>query len=82
MASLARGLGEKARSASRFFIHTIDWTSSGDPRRPKFSERSDIQDPSAGWSHPDPAVREALDAEREGPGRTDAQPSRWPALRP
>jgi len=64
--SLARGVGEKARSAWRFFIDTIEWTSNGDRRRPKFSERSDIYDPSSGWSRPDPAVREALDAEREG----------------
>ena len=52
MASLTRGVAEKARSAWRFFIDTIDWTSNGDRRRPKFSERSDIYDPSAGWSRP------------------------------
>jgi hypothetical protein len=66
VASLTHAAAEKARSAWRFFIDTIDWTSNGDRRRPKFSERSDIFDPSAGWSRPDPAVREALDAEREG----------------
>jgi hypothetical protein len=63
-----RAVGEKVRSAWRFFIDTIDWTSNGDRRRPKFSERSDVYDPSAGWSRPDAAVREALDAEREGRG--------------
>jgi len=66
VASLAHVVGEKARSAWRFFIDTVDWTSNGDRRRPKFSERSDIFDPSAGWSRPDGAVREELEAEREG----------------
>ena len=66
MASLTRAVGKKVRSAWAFFIDTVDWTSNGDRRHPKFSERSDIYDPAAGWSRPDAAVRESLDAEREG----------------
>lgn len=66
MSSLASAVRNRIRSAWAFFIDTVDWTSNGDRRRPKFSERSDIYDPTAGWSQPDAAVREALDAEREG----------------
>ena len=66
MTTRASAVGKRIRSAWGFFIDTVEWTSNGDRRRPKFSERSDIYDPSAGWGRPDAAVREALDAEREG----------------
>ena len=66
MTSTTSGIRKHLRRAWAFFIDTVEWTSNGDRRRPKFSERSDIFDPSSGWTHPDRAVRESLDAEREG----------------
>jgi hypothetical protein len=66
MGSFATTVGRRARSAYRFFIDTIDWTSNGDRRRPKFAERSSIYDPTAGSGPPDPTIRESLDAERRG----------------
>jgi hypothetical protein len=66
MRSIAGAMRGQVRRAWAFFIDTVDWTSNGDRRRPKFSERSDIFDPSAGWGRPDPVVRESLEAEREG----------------
>jgi len=32
-----------------FFIDTVEWTSNGDRRRPRFAERTDILDPTAGY---------------------------------
>jgi hypothetical protein len=47
-------------------MDTVEWTSNGDRRRPKFSERSDIYDPTAGSGPPDRTIRESIDAERRG----------------
>jgi hypothetical protein len=65
VARIGRGVGRVARRAWRFFIDTVEYSSNGGRRRPKFAERSDIYDPTAGWSHGD-AVDEGLEAERRG----------------
>ena len=68
MARIGIALRRRARSAWAFFIDTVEWTANGDRRRPKFAERSDIYDPTAGSGPPDPTIRESLDAERRGSG--------------
>ncbi|TAK00559.1 MAG: hypothetical protein EPO36_08265 [Chloroflexota bacterium] len=60
-----RAIARSARRAWAFFIDTVEWTSNGDRRRPKFAERSDIYDPTAGWGPPD-TRNEGLEAERRG----------------
>ena len=66
MGRMTRSIRRTARSAWGLFMDTVEWTSNGDRRRPKFAERSDIYDPTAGHGPPDPTIREALDAERRG----------------
>ena len=65
LGGIARAAGSMVRRAWAYFIDTVEWTSNGARRRPKFSERSDIYDPTAGWgprdNHP-----EGLEAERRG----------------
>ena len=68
LAGLGGVIGRTLRRGWRF-IDTVEWTSNGGRRRPKFAERSAIYDPTAGWGHADP-VNEGLEAERRG--RTDA----------
>jgi len=65
LASIRAAIGRRLRSAWAFFIDTVEWTSNGDRRRPKFSERSDIYDPTAG-SGPGDWRNEGLEAERRG----------------
>ncbi len=66
MGGTAATIRRRIRSAWRFFIDTVEWTSNGARRRPPFAERSDIYDPSAGWGPPDDTTRETLDSERTG----------------
>ena len=63
--SARHAIGRAGRRAWAFFIDTVEWTSNGDRRRPKFAERSDIYDPTAG-SGPGGEVNEDLKAERHG----------------
>ena len=65
VARTRRALGRGARRAWAFFIDTVEWTSNGDRRRPKFAERSDIYDPTAGSGRGD-GLNEDLEAERRG----------------
>jgi hypothetical protein len=58
-------IGRAGRRAWAFFIDTVEWTSNGDRRRPKFAERSDIYDPTAGSGRGD-GLNEDLEAERRG----------------
>jgi hypothetical protein len=53
------------RGAWRILVDLAEWSSNGDRRRPKFAERSDIYDPTAGYG-PGGETNEALDAERRG----------------
>ena len=65
VARTRHAVGRAARRAWAFFIDTVEWTSNGDRRRPKFAERSDIYDPTAG-SGPGGELDEDLMAERRG----------------
>jgi hypothetical protein len=60
-----QAIGRTARRWHSFFIDTVEWTSNGGRRRPKFSERSDIYDPTAGYG-PGGELNEDLEAERRG----------------
>ena len=60
-----QALRRAARRAWAFFIDTVEWTSNGGRRRPKFAERSDIFDPTAGYG-PGGELNEDLEAERRG----------------
>jgi hypothetical protein len=65
VATIRRTIGRAVRRAWAFLIDTVEWTSNGDRRRPKFSERSDIYDPTAGFG-PGGEVNEDLAADRRG----------------
>ena len=65
LAGIARAAGTSARRVWAFFMDTVEWTSNGDRRRPKFAERSDVYDPTAGWGPGDPH-NESLESERRG----------------
>jgi len=65
IAATRQAIARAARRAWAFFIDTVEWTSNGDRRRPKFAERSDIYDPTAG-SGPGDWRNESLEAERRG----------------
>ena len=65
VAGTRQALGRAARRAWAFFIDTVEWTSNGDRRRPKFAECSDIYDPTAGFGRGD-ELNEDLRAERHG----------------
>jgi len=42
-------VGRIVRRMWALFIDTVEWTSNGDRRRPRFAERTDILDPTAGY---------------------------------
>jgi len=60
-----RAIGRAIRRGWAFFIDTVEWTSNGGRRRPKFAERSDIYDPTAGYG-PGDELNPDLEAERRG----------------
>ena len=49
LVGIARATGRTVRRAWTYFMDTVEWTANGDRRRPKFAERSDVYDPTAGW---------------------------------
>jgi len=65
IAATRQAISRTVRRAWAFFIDTVEWTSNGDRRRPKFAERSGIYDPTAG-SGPGDQRNESLEAERRG----------------
>jgi hypothetical protein len=62
----AAAIRKRIASAWAFFIDTVEWTSNGDRRRPRFREGTDIHDPVAGWGPSHRTVSESLDDERSG----------------
>jgi hypothetical protein len=68
LAAIATATRRTLRRAWAFFVDTVEWSSNGGRRRPKFAERSDIYDPTAGWGPGDPR-NESLEAERRGEPR-------------
>ena len=72
MRSIGSSIPRTLRRAWAYFFESVEWMSNGNRLRRKNSERSDLWDPTAGWTAPDPAVTEALDSERTGRRDPDA----------